>query len=227
MPLKLDPRQTHIGVPVRLDGKRIEKMRKMSGYKGKLDRRFFEEVVWWWRPLARILAVHTPFEALEKQATGFFPKSLFKQLQFAYLVGDVRRLSFMWTGEEIAARVQGHHAHYPAFIDNSFLAIEIRAHPDWSTWRRQKLEVDLGTRKAEILRTVSRQIDSMRNDLFSKTRQLIDEAPKGAVFEADVFRACEFIDVEMFGLSWPANSLAKFDASVIRRAMRAHLAQRK
>lgn len=222
----LDDRQSHVGIRARLKTKNLLKMRKLSRYRGPMDLTFFEKVVWWWRPLGAILAKQTPFEAVESKSTGFFPKEIFAQLQFAYLTGDMRRLTYMWVGEEIAARVEGHVSHYPAFIDDSFLASEMGANPRWREWRKQSIQIDLGRKSADIIQAASEQIDGMRERLFAKTRRLLVETPKKQSFEADSFRACEFIDVQMFGLLWaPANRI-KFDDAVIRRAMRTYLLAR-
>lgn len=99
----------------------LAKMEKLSRYGGQPGRPFFEQAVWWWRPLLGILGekckripVPAPRDRL------FFPESVFADMREAQGCGDLHELLNYWFDLELRARLVGvSFDSWPAFTANT------------------------------------------------------------------------------------------------------------
>jgi hypothetical protein len=220
---RLDSRQQHDGIIRGLTNAQLSRMRNIARWRHRVDAAFFEQVIWWWRPLGKILEKQTPFEAVEARHVAFFPPKVWRTLQFSYLTGNIRALVNLWLGEEIAARHKGYSASYPGccYIPNWAANF-----PEWRSWRWATIKIDLGRRNTDVVAKAKTAVDQQRQRIHSKTG-VLGHGPAKIFFEADAFRACELMDREQFNGYWPNHCHPDPDAkTVVRRAQRAHLHER-
>ena len=111
-----DPRATHDWQIRVLTAAQLEKIRELTGYSGPDGLSFFEEAVWWWRPLFRILGkgAHA-IEIPHASKRGFFPESTFREMKELESSDGIEALFEMWFLHELAARIEGAFSIWPAF----------------------------------------------------------------------------------------------------------------
>lgn len=183
---------------VGLSKARIEHVCGLAGYNGPNGLPKFEGAVWWWRPLLKILGPKAhAIEVPPRRVRGFFPESVFKEMREYEAGGGLHEILSGWFTCELAARIDGASATYPAFTI-------IHAHGGMGKAENLHLahvperEVDLRKNDTELLREYRTLLRRLRQDRRDKAPFPVDDKfRKSSYLSRHTFAVIELIDRRM------------------------------
>ena len=181
-----------------LERKRLEALRKFFRFQnGPHDRAFFENVVWWWRPLSKILgprARHIEIPSVDRRR--HFPEFVFEQIQFSEAIDGVHDLVEYWFSNELGARLAAPDVKWPTL---SLISLPFQGWKEWAFGVRPKRQIDLRKSDAELLGEYHEELKLLREERRDRIPMPADgHNRKQSWFTPSSFTAIELIDRKLF-----------------------------
>lgn len=176
----------------------LKRMSRLTGCQMALDRSFFEQAVWWWRPLLGILGPKAhAIDVPSRERRGFFPTTVFEELRAYESGGGLRDILSGWFTCELAARLHGAAATYPAFT-----IVHARGGLDGGSSlhlaRVPEAEIDLRKTDTELLREHRALLRRLRQDRREQAPFPVDDKfLKSSYLSEHTFAMIELIDRRM------------------------------
>lgn len=184
---------------VGLSEAQLKRIRSLTKYQGPADT-FFQEAVWWWRPLLKILGKNCRRISIPPRAKrSFFPPEFFEMLQQSEKIGDPGDTWNFLFNCEIVARLEGGPGSvgylWPGFLSKDKLEMYGKTVVSNPVARLQGMNLDLRLSNAELVKLFLAEVSKMREAWHDASPFPVPRVPlKSSFLSEHTFARIELID---------------------------------